>query len=282
MVPRPQEPGATDETKEKGAAREIHFELDSSACDECPLDDDVSDDDNSLAYSDDNCDESTHASDDMSRHSSVRSTTAMRLRWTVIFLFCLLTIAVPLIIYFAVRDGEENAIKPLLYAFIVFAAFFVVAFLALSYDQITQRHMERISSSERAARSVVDKFYPEVAQDKTFGNQKEITSSIVHPKMKLKKILIDNENDDNQELLAKPIADLYASCTVCFANITGFTAWSSEREPQQVFLLLETVFGVLDKIAKRGRVFKVETGKDGKLLSSRIFSLSNLNNRCLN
>jgi class 3 adenylate cyclase len=99
--------------------------------------------------------------------------------------------------------------------------------------------------------------------------------------MKLKNFLIDHEDDDNQELLAKPIADLYTSCTVCFANITGFTAWSSEREPQQVFLLLETVFGVLDKIAKRSKVFKVETGKDDKLLLSRIFSLSNLNNCCI-
>jgi hypothetical protein len=282
MPPRQQEPGASDEKKEQGAPRQIHFELEPTARDECPFDHDASDDDNSLACSDENDDEnddeSTQTSDDMSRQFS---TTAKRLRWTVIFLFCLLTIAVPLIIYFALRDEEEDAIKPLIYAFIVFGAFIVDALLALSYDQITQQHLERISSSERAALSVVDKFYPEVVQDKTFRNQKEI-SSIVHPKTNLKNFLIGNENDGNQELLAKPIADLFTSCTVCFANITGFTAWSSEREPQQVFLLLETIFGILDKIAKKGRVFKVETGKDGKLLSSRIFSLSNLNNRSLN
>jgi hypothetical protein len=280
MVPRPNS-GATDEMKEQVAARKIHFELDSTAREVCPFDGDVLNDDNSLADSDENCDESTHARDDMSRQSSIRLTTAMRLRWTIIFLFCLLAIAVPLIIYFAVRDGEENAIIPLLYAFIIFGAFFVVAFLALSYDQITQQHLECISSSERAARNVADNFYPEGVQDETFGNHEERGSSFLHPKMKLKKFLIDNEPDDNQELLAKPIADLYTSCTVCFANITGFTAWSSEREPQQVFLLLETVFGVLDKIAKRSRVFKVETGKDDKLISSRIFSLSNLTNRCI-
>jgi hypothetical protein len=268
MVPRP-----LDERKEQSAARKIHFELGSTASIECPFDDDVLDDDISLAYSDENRDESTQARYDMSRQSSIHSTIAMRLRWTVIFLFCLLTIAVPLIIYFAVRDEEEGSeIIPLLYAFLVFGVFFAVALLARSYDQITQRHLERISSSERAARSLVDNFYPEIVQDKTFGNQEERGSSILHPKMNLKDFLIDNnESDDNQELSAKPIADLYTSCTVCFANITGFTAWSSEREPQQVFLLLETIFGVLEKIAKRSRVFKVETGKDDKLLSSRLF-----------
>jgi class 3 adenylate cyclase len=39
----------------------------------------------------------------------------------------------------------------------------------------------------------------------------------------------------------------------------GFTAWSSEREPAQVFVLLETIYRAMDKAAKRMNVFKVET-----------------------
>lgn len=41
--------------------------------------------------------------------------------------------------------------------------------------------------------------------------------------------------------------------------MVGFTAWSSVREPSQVFSLLETVYHSFDVIAKRRRVFKVET-----------------------
>jgi class 3 adenylate cyclase len=44
-----------------------------------------------------------------------------------------------------------------------------------------------------------------------------------------------------------------------FADIAGFTAWSSIREPCQVFTLLETVYGVFDSIARKKKVFKVET-----------------------
>ena len=44
-----------------------------------------------------------------------------------------------------------------------------------------------------------------------------------------------------------------------FADIEGFTAWSSEREPAQVFQLLETLFKEFDTEAKRLGVFKVET-----------------------
>jgi class 3 adenylate cyclase len=51
-------------------------------------------------------------------------------------------------------------------------------------------------------------------------------------------------------------------CTVLFADISGFTAWSSTREPSQVFTLLETIYHEFDTIAKRRRVFKVETVGD--------------------
>jgi class 3 adenylate cyclase len=46
------------------------------------------------------------------------------------------------------------------------------------------------------------------------------------------------------------------------ADIAGFTAWSSIRDPHQVFTLLETVFQSFDVIAKRYGIFKVETVGD--------------------
>ena len=57
----------------------------------------------------------------------------------------------------------------------------------------------------------------------------------------------------------RPIADLFPSATVLFADIAGFTSWSSVREPSQVFVLLETLYGAFDQIAKRRGIFKVET-----------------------
>ena len=55
------------------------------------------------------------------------------------------------------------------------------------------------------------------------------------------------------------IAQLYPECTVFFADLAGFTLWSSKRQPTEVFMLLETLYGAFDKIAERRRVFKVET-----------------------
>jgi class 3 adenylate cyclase len=44
-----------------------------------------------------------------------------------------------------------------------------------------------------------------------------------------------------------------------FTDIVGFTAWSSEREASQVFILLQNIFHEFDRAAKRRVVFKVET-----------------------
>jgi class 3 adenylate cyclase len=62
-----------------------------------------------------------------------------------------------------------------------------------------------------------------------------------------------------KQRFASPIADLYPDTTVFFADICGFTAWSSLRGPDHVFILLESLYSEFDKIARRRRVFKVET-----------------------
>ena len=79
-------------------------------------------------------------------------------------------------------------------------------------------------------------------------------------KTRMKSMIHDENNASNNENAPdSPIADLFSNCTVLFADISGFTSWSSERSPGQVFVLLETIYGAFDRIADRRGVFKVET-----------------------
>lgn len=67
-------------------------------------------------------------------------------------------------------------------------------------------------------------------------------------------------------------AEYYDATTVFFADLAGFTRWASSREPAQVFHLLELIYGEFDAIAKRRRVFKIETvGDCCKLFAEKRF-----------
>jgi Adenylate and Guanylate cyclase catalytic domain len=58
-------------------------------------------------------------------------------------------------------------------------------------------------------------------------------------------------------ILSKPIVDNYKSATVLFADIVGFTLWSSSHDPYQVFTYLETLYAAFDTAAAEQDIFKV-------------------------
>jgi len=73
----------------------------------------------------------------------------------------------------------------------------------------------------------------------------------------------------------------YSDCTVCFADLAGFTQWSSTRHPEQVFDLLETIFKEFDAAAAWRRVFKVETIGDCYMaVVRRMFDVNVRTARC--
>jgi hypothetical protein len=90
-------------------------------------------------------------------------------------------------------------------------------------------------------------------------------------KSRLQNFLSDEGSDFGHNSSSQPIADLFPFCTVFFGDIAGFTAYSSTREPSQVFVLLETIYQVFDALAKRRGVFKVET-MSVSLTKARCFS----------
>ena len=83
-------------------------------------------------------------------------------------------------------------------------------------------------------------------------------------KNRLKDFLVGGKGDpDDQEIIkSKPLADLFPQATVLFADMVGFTAWSSIREPTQVFTLLENIYRAFDDIARKRGVFKVRPAND--------------------
>ena len=92
-------------------------------------------------------------------------------------------------------------------------------------------------------------------------------------KRRLKNYLTDaptNSYNRRTSIGGEPIADFWPNTTILFAGLSGFTEWSSTREPAQVFTLLETVYGAMDRAARHFGVFKVETIGDCYVAVSRV------------
>ena len=105
---------------------------------------------------------------------------------------------------------------------------------------------------------IVSSLFPSTVRDRLYQEKEE------EEKASSKKSVFINEQglasgNTNKGEPSKAIADLFPEVTVLFADLVGFTAWSSSREPTQVFVLLETLFGAFDRVAKRRGVFKIET-----------------------
>jgi Adenylate and Guanylate cyclase catalytic domain len=154
------------------------------------------------------------------------------------------------------------------------AAVLIFVFSALVfclYDYSVERRQKLVLNTAVRSSAIVSSLFPSAVRDRLYPEghdtgAKKNKRNACRPetaKGKLQSFLRDGKTSPGGEgftpLTNSPIAELYPDTTVIFADIAGFTAWSSVRQPTQVFHLLETLYGAFDEIAKRRGVFKVET-----------------------
>ena len=70
--------------------------------------------------------------------------------------------------------------------------------------------------------------------------------------------------------ITKSIFDQYDNVTVAFADVAGFTKWSSSHQPNEVFTVLECMFAFFDHYANTRGVFKIETVGDWYVITSAL------------
>ena len=132
--------------------------------------------------------------------------------------------------------------KPETYAFIIAGTFFLVLLTFLVYDVFVQKRNKKLVENAAKSGAILTSLFPSNVRDRLIRQEDQTKKS--------------------KSGVGVPIADLFLESTVLFADIVGFTAWSSVREPSQVFVLLETLFSAFDTIANDRGVFKVETVGD--------------------
>ncbi|CAB9505432.1 Receptor-type guanylate cyclase gcy [Seminavis robusta] len=131
--------------------------------------------------------------------------------------------------------------KPLLWAGLVLAMCLTGSLAFFLYDCYLHRQQVQIAKEKVRAEAVVTSLFPEHVGQKLMEEQGK------------------DEWQADAQRQDKPLAELFPSATIMFADIKGFTAWSSSRQPSDVFTLLETIYHEMDAIAKIRKVFKIET-----------------------
>jgi Adenylate and Guanylate cyclase catalytic domain len=186
-------------------------------------------------------------------------------------------------------EAQFTTNNPMLLAIGTLLIFLFTSTLFLLYDYMVERRQKKLMNRAVRSSAIVSSLFPAVVRDRIYpltatestpaatkstaaddstSKNNDIRKSmfnLVDTTTRLLSFLIAEGTDDDNvatpasQSLTSPIAELFPDTTVLFADIAGFTAWSSVREPTQVFTLLETLYAAFDSIARRRGVFKVET-----------------------
>lgn len=133
---------------------------------------------------------------------------------------------------------------PLLAVLSISAVFLLVILFFFMYDCFVKRRNDLVIDAATRSNAVLLELFPKQVRDRLLADKNNDSKA-------------DHFMSESKE--GKPNADFFPETTIMFADISGFTSWSSSREPPQVFILLETLYQAFDEIAKKRRVFKVET-----------------------
>ena len=173
-----------------------------------------------------------------------------------------------------VFEDNYKTSRPIIYTVVVGVVFVSVIAAFLAYDCFQRKRNTKVILAAANSNSLIMSLFPSNFRDRLLEpvqKQNEKKSSILGMMPSKTKQLenflevgghAQDEDGVHTGAIGRPIADFFLEVTVMFADITNFTAWSSVREPSDVLTLLETVFGALDRIAKRRGVYKVETVGD--------------------
>ncbi|CAB9501058.1 Receptor-type guanylate cyclase gcy [Seminavis robusta] len=159
------------------------------------------------------------------------------------------------------KEMEDQYVtsQPLVIALAMLGVFLVTTAIFVTYDRFVERRQKLVMETAVQSSDVVNQLFPETVRDRLYANddakaEAKCSSSFLN---RASERWLQPEATTSEGV--NPIADEYPNCTVLFADIAGFTKWSATRTPTDVFYLLETLFGAIDKTAKRLGVFKIET-----------------------
>ena len=155
-------------------------------------------------------------------------------------------------------ESDYHSSKPFLYAAVLMAVFVVACSVFAVYDWLVGRRQTKVMRAAKRTTTVIQSLFPKTVGERLIADatKKVERAEKKNNEKRAKKLAFavgvadfsENNGEDNPANGSDPIADFFPNTTVMFADIVGFTAWSSTREPKQVFTLLETIYQEFDSM----------------------------------
>ena len=127
-------------------------------------------------------------------------------------------------------EEELRSDRPLIFSLVTIGLFVAAALALYAYDYQVEQRKRNLMKTAQKTDAIVSNMLPANVRDILYQKAADEES-------------LSNDGDDEHGVHSMfkglAIADLYPSATIIFADISRFTAWSSTREPTQVFQLLE-------------------------------------------
>ena len=139
---------------------------------------------------------------------------------------------------------DYNTTTPNVITFVVAVIFIFTVLMFLVYDRLVERRQRLILRKATQTSAIVSSLFPANVRERLMEASNHDINSFMPPNRRLKSYLQSGGSAEEALGMGAPIADLVPHSTVLFADISGFTAWSSTRDPAQVFILLQSVYQV--------------------------------------
>lgn len=167
------------------------------------------------------------------------------------------------------QDTEDKYVNrnPIIFTVVIVLVFLFTSLVFVLFTIAVARRQRVVMNRAVASSAIVSSLFPSQVRDQIYEENEAAKKKNNDWRMR------DNSKESGVNAWmndsagggdtvmgpSRPMADLFEHTTILFADLVGFTSWSSTRDPVQVFELLETIYQAFDSIAVRRKVFKVET-----------------------
>lgn len=137
----------------------------------------------------------------------------------------------------SVMADDHLTSNPIIFTTVAALIFLFTSLLFLLYDWFVNRRQRLIKQRALASGAIVSSLFPQQVRDQLYKENETKETPDQFQADAVQNSLMRGSTSST----GRPNAQLYENTTIFFADLVGFTAWSSSRTPEQVFELLEAI-----------------------------------------